>query len=146
MRRREFHGVAQDLAAMAVSSRIAEDLETFATLPDGAVQVDLIAGIARVAGGTAVALQIGSNLWSWLVKQSSERGFNLTEIAQAEILIHTDTSRIPTNRASIVSFDLRAVATLVHEGREYKGESANHIWHDRTPNKSMQATCEDARA
>ncbi|HXK39643.1 MAG TPA: hypothetical protein VJ837_02315, partial [Candidatus Paceibacterota bacterium] len=73
-------------------------------------------------------------------------GFSLAELEKAEILVHIDTSRIPTNQASIVSFDLRAVATLLRAGREYVAESANHLWHERTPNKSMHATCEDVRA
>lgn len=146
MHGRDFQGVAQNLAAMAVSSRIAEDLETLASLPDGAVCVNLITATATAANGAAVSLQLGSTLWSWLSQQSSERSFNLTEIEKAEILINTDTSRIPTNRASIISFDLHAVTTLVRDGREYSAESTNHMWHNRTPNKSIQPTCEDARA
>jgi hypothetical protein len=145
MRGRDFHGIAQNLAAMAVSSRIAEDLEALSGLPDGAVQVDLIAGSVTTENGTVLSLQLAPMLSSWLDQQSLERGFSLTEIEKAEILIYTDTSRIPTNRASNVSFDLRAVTRLVRGGREYVAESANHMWHDRTPNKSMQATC-DARA
>jgi hypothetical protein len=146
MRGRDFRGVAQNLAVMAVSSRLAEDLETLSALPDGAVSVNLVTGTAKTATGVAVSLRIGQMLWSWLDQQSSERGFGLSEIERAEILIYVDTSRIPTNRASIISFDLRAVARLVRGGREYAAESANHLWHDRTPNKSMHATREDTRA
>ena len=146
MRSRDFHGIAQNLAAMTVSSRVAADLEVLSTLPDGAVHVDLVTGTSTAANGIALSLQIGRMLWSWLDQQSAERGFNLAEIKKAEVVIHMDTSRIPTNRASIVSFDLRAVTALVYGDREYVAEAANHIWHDRTPNKSMQATCGDARA
>jgi hypothetical protein len=130
---------------MAVSSRISEDLETFSVLPDGVVLVDLVAGTAIAANGTALSLQISPTLWSWLDQQSSSRGFSLADMEKVEILIYIDTSRIPTNRASVVSFDLRAVATLLRGGREYVAESANHLWHDRTRNKSIHATCEDAR-
>jgi hypothetical protein len=145
MHGRDFRGVAQNLAAMAVSSRIAADLEMLAALPDGAVRVDLIASTATAADGATLSLQLAPMLWSWLNQQSSERGFNLTEIQSAEILIDADTSRILTNRASIISFDLHAVTTLVRGDRVYKAESTNHMWHDRTPNKSIQPTCEDAR-
>lgn len=132
MRGRDFHGVVQNLAAMAVSSRISEDLEALSALPDGAVLVDLVAGTATAANGMVVSLQIAPTLWSWLGQQSLERGFSLTEMEKAEIVIYIDTSRIPTNRVSIVSFDLRTVATLQYRGREYVAESANHLWHDRT--------------
>jgi hypothetical protein len=98
MRGKEFRGIAQSLAAMALSSRIAEDLETLASLSDGSVLVNLLAGSALTANGTDVPLQICLTLWSWLDQQSSERGFRLTAIEKAEILIHVDTSRIPTNR------------------------------------------------
>lgn len=43
-------------------------------------------------------------LWAWLKEQSAERGFDLTEIEIAEVQIDIDTTRIPTNRDSIVSF------------------------------------------
>jgi hypothetical protein len=146
MHSKDLHGVAQNLAAMAVSSRLSEDLEMLSVLPDGVVRVNLIAGTAMRPDGTAMSLQIGPALWAWIAQQSSERGFALTEIEKAEIQLQTDTSRIPTNRASIVSFDLRAISTLVRGGREYTGEASNHMWHERTPNKSIHATCEDARA
>src|SRR5262245_43420719 len=78
MKRREFQGLADAHCEMAVSERLAGDLETLCQLPDGRVDIDLVHGTAGDSASGPVSLKIVSELHAWLMTRVAGSGATVT--------------------------------------------------------------------
>lgn len=134
MRLRELKGVAQNLAAMACSeARLGSDFERLAELPDGEVTLDLIHGSAIHSTTGAVALSVVQGLASWLGSYGAQN------VNSARVSLRIDTSKPPTHRKTLISFNFKGIAVLEAQGRTYVGEASNHVWHNRPAQPSLPA-------
>ena len=131
MRISELGGLTANLAAMACSARISPDFEALAELPDGELVLDLLDGKAHHSAAELLSLASAADLASWLRVQLSAAGFDIQRIEQALIRLAIDTHSPATQRATLISFRLHALATLNCEGRHFSAEARNHIWHNR---------------
>jgi hypothetical protein len=126
MRLKDLKGIARNLAAMACSeTRLGYDFEHLAELPDGEVTLDLIRGSAIHSIAGAITLSVAQQLTSWLASTGAQN------ISVARVVLCIDTSTPPTERETLISFNLKGVALLEAQGRQYVGEASNHAYHNR---------------
>jgi hypothetical protein len=126
MRTRELQGVAKNLAAMSCSeARMGADFELLASLPDGEILFDLIAGIATHSMVGVIKPVATQALVAWL------REAEPPQLDVAQVCLHVDTTNPLTNRATLISFHLCSVVMSAVGTRTYIGHANNHLWHDR---------------
>jgi hypothetical protein len=129
MKRREFEGIADALCQMAVSERLAADLEVLCETPDGLVTIDLVHETANHSGSGPLSLKIVSDLQSWMAKMVADSGAKIMA-AQVEISLRTDA--VPTDRRRIVMFRLESHSTVTADGHSWRGKPRRRtIWHRR---------------
>lgn len=133
MRRKVLQDLANTVCAMLVGWRTADDLETFATLPDGSVAFDLLAGTATHSESGPLNVHIAGELSAWMKGQCAERGIALDGITHAHLRASYRTDRIPTNRKQIVSFDWKCQSEIVTSDKTYHGHLIEtQKWHRRS--------------
>ena len=129
MKRREFQGLADALCEMAVSERVAADLETLCQLPDGRVDIDLLHETASHNASGSVSLKLVSELHTWMTTRVAGSGATVTA-AIVEIIFRTDA--VPTDRQRLVMFRLESQSAVTADGQTWRGKPRRHtIWHRR---------------
>ena len=132
MRLRELKGIAQNLAAMVCSeARLGSDFELLAELPDGEVTLDLIHSLAIPSANGVIELSVVKVLASWLGSSGAQN------VNSAKVSLRIDTSKPPTHRETLISFNFNGIAVLEAHGRTYVGEASNHVWHNRPAQQSV---------
>ena len=118
MKEKELKSVAQAIADMATSSRIAGDLSSLVAAGKGAVSIDLL--------DHSEAKAPGELLRQWWKDQSSM--LPLDRIVKALVILNYDLTDVPTNRDKIALFDLASVCKIKTKVREYVAKSENKVW------------------
>lgn len=130
----DFEKLAQALAHIAAGWRDWGDLEALARLPDGWVEIDVLAGAARHEAAGPVALRLAEELGRALAERSARKGLAPGAIGEAIVRLRADTGAIRTDRSRIVHFDFDLEARLSAEGGEYRAARREaHVWHARDP-------------
>lgn len=128
----EYERIARVLAHLAAAWRDHGDLETLASLADGAVAIDVLAGSARHESAGTIPLRLASELKTALAERLARKGIDPRELQAAELILRVGTGAIPTDRARIVHFDFDLEVRLWAAGREYRAvRREDHVWHDR---------------
>lgn len=126
--------LARTLAHLAAAWRDYGDLETLASLPDGTVTVDVLAGTAGHDSAGPVTLRLAAELRNALAERLARKAIDPGEIEAAELALRFATGAIPTDRARIVHFDFDLEARLRAAGKEHRAvRREDHVWHDREP-------------
>ena len=112
MRTKDLHGVANNLCQMAVGPRILDDMDTLAELPDGTIEIDLVSRVASHSSAGLVQLRITSELADWLCLRLGELAIPTLMLKRAHVKLAYRTDRVPTNRKTLVSFDLKSSGAL----------------------------------
>lgn len=132
MREEEFGRIAKLLAHIAAGWRDPADLEALARLPDGRVEIDILAGTARHGTSGPVALRLADGLKAALLERLDRKGIPRGETEAAALDLRTDGGAVRTDRARIVHFDFDLEARLRAGGREYRASRREeHVWHAR---------------
>ena len=122
-------GLADVLCQMAVSARLANDLELLCQVPDGRVFMDLVQGSANHGISGPLSLQIAAELQSWLAKRLAGC---CVQIAAALVEIAYRTDAVPTDRRRIVMFSLESETSITAGGESWRGKpQRSTIWHRR---------------
>ena len=131
MRRKVLQGVANELCQMAGGSRLTEDYEQLAELPDGTLSFDLVKSIVLHSSGIQPGLKITSELSEWL--KARLRGENINAaMVRADLEVRYTTDRIRTDRRKLVSFDLECRSVVRTDEAAYEGASVkSHVYHQR---------------
>jgi hypothetical protein len=142
VRRKVMQDFANTLCHMLVGWRMADDLEVFASLPDGRLSVDVLAGSATHSVQGELSLHIAAELQAWLADRLATFQIPAEALRAAVVLADIRTDRIATNRKRVVSFEFSVESTIAVEGREYRGRLVEaHHWHQRVPsNNSSKPT------
>ena len=112
--------------------QIQQDLDMFATLPEGKLTVDVLAGSCVHSESGLVNTYIAGEISSWFKHQITERGIPLSDIMPA--MLHVELARSPTSKKKrSVTFDWRGSGCIKTDAREYNAELAeSHSWHGKT--------------
>jgi len=142
MRRKVLQGYANTLCQMLVGWRMGDDLEAMADLPDGELSVNVLGGNATHSQAGPVDLWMAKELQVWFLERLKASSIPPEEIKSATVKATITTSRIPTNRKKIVSFDFALESTIETNERAYIGQlNEVHRWHQRSPsNNSLKPT------
>ena len=117
---------------MLVGWRMAEDMEAMAGLPDGSLNIDVLAGTASHNSVSLPPLHIVGELHSWLKIRLEKAGVPIKQLIMADVTAAICTDRIATDRKHIVSFDFVCTCTIRTVERTYTGRLAEkHQWHGR---------------
>ena len=132
MRRKVLNGIVNAMADTFVSSLELIDLEVFSGLPDGMVEIDLVAGTAKHSGAGPLQLLVVRPLLTWLRSQLAQHNIALSELTTIVVAADYRTGNIPTNRSKIVSFDWKCSCRISTEEKQYVGRVAErHLWFHR---------------
>jgi hypothetical protein len=132
MRRKVLQDVANTLCQMLVAWRMADDLEKLSVLPDGVLEIDVLA--ARAAHNTAgpIDLWIAGELSAWTHARFTSLSIPLGEVQEVMVRARFQTDRVATNRKKIVSFDWHCDSVVRTSEKSYLGKLAEkHVWHRR---------------
>ncbi len=124
-------GIANNLSQMAMGERLSHaDLETLAGLPDGRLDLDLLARTAGHSSGTPIHLGIVAHLADWLVQRL--RPVPDARLRRAVLIVTLRTDRVPVDRTRVVPFDWHCEAVLEpQDGDAITGHGHGLTWHDR---------------
>jgi hypothetical protein len=132
MRRKFLQDIANTLCQMLVGWRMGDDLETFAQLPDGTLEVDCLKGTAHHSVSGPVSMLVASELTAWLGHRLEVHRFPSAELRTATVTARIRTDRIATNRKRVVSFDFAVESRVATTSHEYLGAlTETHAWHTR---------------
>jgi hypothetical protein len=132
MRRKILNGIVNAMADTFVPSLDPIDLEVFSGLPDGMVEIDLVAGTAKHSGSVSLQLHVVQPLVTLLRSQLAQHNIALSELATIVITADYRTGNIPTNRSKIVSFDWKCHCRISTDEKQYVGRVAErHLWFTR---------------
>jgi hypothetical protein len=133
----EYDRIARTLAHLAAAWRDHGDLEILAGLPDGLVDIDILAGSAGHESAGPIPLRLAAELRAALADRLARKGIDPRELQAAELRLRVDTGGILTDRARIVHFDFDWEARLRAAGQEYRAaRREDHVWHDREPDRT----------
>jgi hypothetical protein len=132
MHEKDFGLLAQVLPHMAARWRLPSDLEILAELPDGMIDLDVVAGTARHASAGPVPLRLAAELRAGLADQLARRGIAASEVRSALVTLAMDTGAVLTDKARIVHFDFRIASRLDTESGVFSAsQTEDHVWHER---------------
>jgi hypothetical protein len=131
VRRKKLQDLANTLCDMLVGWRMGEDLERIATLPDGALEFDLIAGRVTHTIAGPVDLHVCGELAAWLKSRLDVLHIPVDSLRAATLRADFRTDRVATNRKKILSFDWKCRSRLATDEKEYVGHLEKHEWHNR---------------
>ena len=128
-------GILQDIAntlpQMAMSERVGNaDLEILTGLPDGRLELDLLAREVRHSSGAAIRLAIVTHLAEWLAQRLQQPPETMLRRVALVVTLRTD--RVPTDRRRVVPFDWRCDAIVEsHDHVVVSGHGYGLTWYDR---------------
>jgi hypothetical protein len=144
VRRKVLQDIVNTLPAMLVGWRMGDDLDVLAELPDGTLELDLVAESARHSSGVTPHLHVVAELAAWLRRRLVEEGIPIEAVLKASVTVAIRTNRIRSDRKSIVSFDFSCRSTVATSTTTYAGTlEERHSWHRRV-GKQSSATCPPA--
>ena len=124
--------LARVLPHMVARWRLHGDLETLAALPDGRIRIDVLKGAAAHDSAGSVDLELARELKAGLDSQLEKKGIARDTLLEASVLIDSDTSKVKTDRNSIVHFDFRIASRIRTAEGIYEGsQDEEHVWHAR---------------
>jgi hypothetical protein len=117
---------------MLVGWRMIEDMETMSGLPDGSLNIDVLAGTASHSSASLPPLHIVGELHAWLKSRLEKAGVPIQQLIVADVVAAICTDRIATDRKHIVSFDFVCTCTIRTVERTYEGHLVEkHQYHGR---------------
>jgi hypothetical protein len=132
MRRKVLQDIANTLCQMGVGWRMGDDWERIASMPDGSLEFDLLAGHVTHSSEGKVELWVAGELRAWLQHRLEAEGIDLAKILRASLTTGYRTDRIRTDRKKIVSFDFECRSELRTDERAYEGKLVErHVYHQR---------------
>jgi hypothetical protein len=132
MDRKILQDAAHTLPRMLLGSRVTDDLEKLAELPDGKLEVDLLKGTARHSSGAVLELLVVSESAAWLNQRLDGAGVSVAELENAQLEVTIRTDRVPTDRKWIILFEFTCTCTLTGFGRTYLGHLPEKLtWYPR---------------
>ena len=125
---------ARFLVHLAAGWRDWEDLETLARLPDGTIDIDILAGAARHDRSGPIPLRLAAELRQALEARWARKGVDPGAVEAAGLVLRADTGAVRTDRNRIVHFDFDLEAWLRANARELRASRREaHVWHAREP-------------
>lgn len=132
MRRKVLQDIANTLCQMFVGWRLGDDYEKVAELPDGTLDLDLLAETANHSSGVTPALWITGELSAWLKHRLEVHNVPLSSIKVVRLAVTYTTDRIKTNRKKILSFDFSCRSVVETDESQYIGNLVEkHAYHER---------------
>jgi hypothetical protein len=132
MGRKVLQDVANTLPQMLVGWRMGDDMEALAALPDGTLDIDVLAGTAVHTVASLPELRIVGELHAWLKDRLEKEGILREQLTDAHLVAAICTERIATDRKRIISFHFACTCTIATKDRAYVGQLAEkHQWHSR---------------
>jgi hypothetical protein len=132
LNRKIFQEFANTLCHMLVGWRMWEDLEILAGLPDGTLTVDVLSGTSTQTHSGNIDLHIAKELQAWLVFRLEQLQIPISALHTVQVVANIRTDRIPTIRASVVSFDFSIDSIIKTADRSYNGKLIEtHRWYNR---------------
>ena len=132
MHEKDLSLLARVLPHMVARWRLPRDLEVLASLPDGRIRIDVLGGTAEHESTGPVELEIARELKAGLESQLEKKGIPRDALLEAVVSIDSDTSRVKTDRNSIVHFDFRIASRILARVGTFEGsQDEEHIWHSR---------------
>jgi hypothetical protein len=132
MGRKVLQDVANTLPQMLVGWRMGDDMEALAALPDGTLDIDVLAGTAVHTAASLPELRIVGELHAWLIDRLEKAGLPRDQMTDARLVAAICTDRIATDRKRIISFHFTCTCTIATKERAYVGHLAEkHQWHSR---------------
>jgi hypothetical protein len=132
LRRALCNDLVNALADMFVHWLTPSDLEVIAGLPDGKIDVDVLARQATHTAVGPIDLGVSRTLRTWLDSRLADHGLLVSSLSAAGVSAEYRSDRIPTNRDKIVSFDWNCQGHIAVQNLQFIGRMVeNHKWHTR---------------
>jgi hypothetical protein len=124
------HKVLKDHAfvfcQMFMGWRMADDLETFATLSDGQLYIDVLEGSCRHSEAGCVQTHIAGEIRAWFVDRLAKHKIQIEEIEKASLTV-TMKNTIPRKHKRGITLDWTCDAAIRTKDREYKAHLAEPL-------------------
>jgi len=132
MRRKRLNHYADVMCKMFMGWRMADDLETLSDLPDGTLTIDLLLPASHHGISGPMKLHIADEIHSWLKAECLKENISFAELRKAELTVAMDTSRVKTDKKSVVCFSWNCHALIQTDEADYTASSSEtHKWHNR---------------
>lgn len=114
---------------MFMGWRMAQDLEIFASLPDGILTIDVLAGTCNHDSQGVVQTYIAGEISAWFTHQLEHLQIPSTEILKAMLTINLKRLPQPSKRKKGITFAWTCDAVITNVDREYTAHlSEPHTW------------------
>lgn len=120
---------AHTICQMFVGWRMTQDLEMFATIPEGLLTINVLRGECTHESLGPIATYIAGEISAWFRHRLTAHEIEQTEILQAVLTVQLN--RIPqtSKRHRGVTFDWRCDGLIRTFGREYRSQlHETHTW------------------
>lgn len=126
------HKVLKDHAyvfcQMFMGWRMADDLSTFAELPDGILEINILDGTCSHSRAGPINTAIAGELRAWFLDRLQKHDIPIAEITRAELSV-TMKNSIPSAHKRGINFDWICEAKISTPDRDYSANLAEpHTW------------------
>jgi hypothetical protein len=113
---------------MFMGWRMADDLETFAKLPDGELNINVLDAACEHSVAGKIDTYIAGEIKAWFLHRLQEHKIPLHEVTAAHLTVHMK-NRIASSHKRGISFDGTCDSTIRTNDREYSAHLAEpHTW------------------